>query len=164
MVLRREALDIASHPEGRPLLTRYLKQLEQIRRESHVLDTDFEDSEVDETPDNSPDASPPEDHNAFIFGYRSADVDLRSQHPLPSHIPFLWQIYQENVEPLLKILHVPTTDKLVREMRRNMDDLSPANEALMFSIYYAAVISLEDEEVGDGYAICGPAWLDTDPL
>jgi hypothetical protein len=62
-------------------------------------------------------------------------------------VPYLWSVYQDNVEPLLKILHVPTTEVLLRDARKNSEKLTPAAEALVFSIYYAAVISLEAEEV-----------------
>jgi hypothetical protein len=123
--------------------------LEQIKADTTMLSADDSgESEVEDTPDDSP--HPPEasaDHHAFIFGYRSADVDLRVLHPLPSQIPFMWQVYQENVEPLIKILHVPTTDKIVRDIRKNIDGISPAHEALLFSIYYAAITSMEDDEV-----------------
>ncbi|KAK1962987.1 fungal-specific transcription factor domain-containing protein [Colletotrichum sublineola] len=124
-------------------------ELDELREETHVLDDDTDDSDIEETPDQSPqqtvDAAT--DHHAFILGYRSSDVDLRKLHPLPSQIPFMWQVYQENVEPLLKILHIPTMEKLIRNMRRSIDDLTPGNEALLFSIYYAAITSMEDEEV-----------------
>lgn len=87
------------------------------------------------------------DHQSFIMGYRSADVDLRPLHPLPSQIPFLWQIYQENVDPVLKILHVPSIEQLMRERRGCLGSISPSTEALMFSIYYAAVTSMDAQEV-----------------
>ncbi|TDZ16357.1 Bikaverin cluster transcription factor bik5 [Colletotrichum orbiculare MAFF 240422] len=124
-------------------------ELDELREQTRVLDEESDESEDEDTPDHSPlqatDAST--DHHAFILGYRSSDVDLRKLHPLPSQIPFMWQVYQENVEPLLKILHIPTMEKLIRDMRRNMDDLTAGNEALLFSIYYAAVTSMEDDEV-----------------
>lgn len=87
------------------------------------------------------------DHHSFILGYRSCDVDLRQCHPLPSHIPFLWSVYQENVEPLIKVLHVPSMEVIFRDARKNNDKLNPGNQALVFAIYYAAVTSLEPEEV-----------------
>lgn len=59
----------------------------------------------------------------------------------------MWQVYQENVDPILKILHVPTTSKLIRQVRTSLDNLTPSTEALMFSIYYAAITSLDEEEV-----------------
>jgi len=43
---------------------------------------------------------------------------------------------------------MPTITKLVRHLRASdMTSLSPANEALMFSIYYAAITSMEEEDV-----------------
>lgn len=67
----------------------------------------------------------------------------------------MWQVYQENVDPILKILHVPTTTKLIREVRTSLDNLTPSTEALMFSIYYAAITSLDEDEV---CAVCVPLW------
>ncbi|KAJ2897442.1 transcriptional regulatory protein [Zalerion maritima] len=86
-------------------------------------------------------------HHCFVLGYSSSSVDLRPLHPLVSQIPFLWQVFQENVDPLVKILHIPTMNKLIRDMRANMDSLTPATEALMFSIYYAAITSMDASEV-----------------
>ncbi|SPJ72796.1 uncharacterized protein FTOL_02525 [Fusarium torulosum] len=122
-------------------------ELDLIREETQRLtDEDFDDSE-EETPDSSPAAALTANHNAFIFGYRTADVDLENQWPLPSHIPFLWSVYQDNVEPLLKVLHIPTMEPIFRDARKDRKQLSPANEALVWAIYYAAIMSLEPEEV-----------------
>lgn len=127
-----------------------IQQLNELRRETQDL-TDEDSDEYDVEP--SPQSASQEkgnlvNHQCFVLGYRSADVDLRPLHPLPSQIPFMWQVYQENVDPILKILHVPTTSKLIREVRNNLDSLTPSTEALMFSIYYAAITSLDEEEVG----------------
>lgn len=42
---------------------------------------------------------------------------------------------------------MPTIRKMIREARSSGTSLSPANEALMFSIYYAAVTSMEEDDV-----------------
>jgi hypothetical protein len=43
---------------------------------------------------------------------------------------------------------MPTITKLVRPVRTgDTISLTPANEALMFSIYYAAITSMEEEDV-----------------
>jgi hypothetical protein len=42
---------------------------------------------------------------------------------------------------------VPSTELIIREARRSPGTLSPANEALVFGIYFSAVVSLEPEEV-----------------
>jgi hypothetical protein len=114
-----------------------------------VTDEESDYSDYDETPVHSPEGPPGSsgDHHAFIFGYKSADVDLRGCHPLPSHIPFLWSVFRENVDPLIKILHVPTMEEILRDARKNPSDLSPGNAALVFAIYYSAVVSMEPEEV-----------------
>lgn len=87
------------------------------------------------------------DHHGFVLGYSSSNVDLRKLHPLPSQIPFIWQVYQENVDPLVKVLHVPSMNKTIRDLRNNMNDISPGLEALMFAIYYASITSMEEDEV-----------------
>ncbi|EQK97767.1 fungal specific transcription factor domain-containing protein [Ophiocordyceps sinensis CO18] len=125
-------------------------ELDAIREETQKLtDHDRDDSDYDGTPTDSPATgiSSFTDHHAFVLGYRSADVDLGKCHPLPSHVTFLWSVYQENVEPLIKLLHIPTTDLILRDARKNSDKLSPGQEALAFSIYFAAVTSLEPEEI-----------------
>lgn len=126
-------------------------ELDQLRAETQKL-TDDDTDDTDE--DESSSAAGPQfhstvqgDHHAFIFGYRSSDVDLRKLHPLPSQIPFIWQVYCENVDPVAKILHVPTMDNAIRKLRTDMDRISPGMEALMFSIYYGAIISLDEDEI-----------------
>jgi hypothetical protein len=74
--------------------------------------------------------------------------DFHELHPLPSQIPFLLEIFAENVNGVSRIVHVPTIAKMVRDFRgREMSRLTPANEALMFSIYYAAITSMDEDDV-----------------
>lgn len=126
-------------------------QLDAIREETQKLtDEDADDSEFEESPPiDSPTtaASSVYDHHAFILGYRSIDVNLQKCHPLPSHGTFLWSVYLENVDPLLKILHVPTMEAILREARRNPEKLTPGNETLVFAVYFAAVVTLEEADV-----------------
>ena len=132
-----------------PLLT--VHKLDEIRQETETYTDDehSDESDVEHSPESSAaQERSTTDHQSFIFGYRSADVDLRPLHPLPSQIPYIWQVYQENVDAIIKVLHVPTMSKMIRDLRNNMDALTPSTEALMFSIYYAAITSLEEDEVG----------------
>ncbi|KND90938.1 putative transcriptional regulatory protein [Tolypocladium ophioglossoides CBS 100239] len=125
-------------------------ELDAIREETQKLsDEDADESDYEGTPTDSPATGfgSIADHHAFVLGYRSADVNLQKCHPLPSHVTFLWSVYQENVEPLIKVLHVPTTELVLRDARRNSEKLSPSHEALVFAIYFAAVTALEPDEV-----------------
>ncbi|KAG6188108.1 hypothetical protein E4U10_004922 [Claviceps purpurea] len=124
--------------------------LDAIREETQRLtDEDDVDSDCEETPEDSPRTvfGNISDHHAFILGYRSADVDLQDLHPLPAQSSLLWSIYIENVEPLVKIMHVPSVDLIMCDARDNFDKLTPGNKALVFVIYLAAVTSLEPDEV-----------------
>ena len=60
---------------------------------------------------------------------------------------FLWQIYMDNVDPFMKVLHVPTMTKVNRELRGSYHSLGPSMQALVLVISLAAIMSLEDDEV-----------------
>ncbi|KAJ9136651.1 All development altered-3 [Pleurostoma richardsiae] len=135
-------------------------ELDQIRNETQRLtDEDSEVSDNETSPEDLTQDHSIGDHHAFLLGYRSADVDLRPLHPLPSQIPYIWQVFQENVDPLVKILHIPTMNKLIREIRTDLDNLTPSTEALMFSIYYSAITSLEDEDVTLNFGVEKPVLI-----
>ncbi|RMZ90467.1 hypothetical protein DV736_g2317, partial [Chaetothyriales sp. CBS 134916] len=90
------------------------------------------------------------DRSGFLFRHNlgASTPELRSFHPLPSQIPSLLDVYSENVNFFMQIVHMPTLTKMVRDWRgRGMSGLTLSNEALMFSIYYAAVTSMEDDDV-----------------
>jgi hypothetical protein len=92
----------------------------------------------------------PADRHAFLFRHNlsPSSTDLREFHPLPSQIPFLLDVFAENVNFMAQIVHMPTTTTMIRDLRGNpAARLTPSNEALMFSIYYAAVTSMEEEDV-----------------
>lgn len=83
------------------------------------------------------------------MGYNSSDVNLKSLHPLPSQIPYYWQTFLENVQPLIMIIHTPTMNKVIKEVQNNLDSLSKSTEALMFSIYFATITSMHSDEVSN---------------
>ncbi|KAK4234947.1 putative C6 transcription factor [Achaetomium macrosporum] len=79
---------------------------------------------------------------------------LHHYHPAPFQARLLWAKYIENVEPLCKMLHIPSTTNMIEAtMRRfetasNPDDCvaSRAEECLLFAIYHFAVFSMTDDE------------------
>ncbi|KAH8592662.1 fungal-specific transcription factor domain-containing protein [Bisporella sp. PMI_857] len=87
------------------------------------------------------------DHHDFILGYSFSEVDLENFHPSPSQIPFYWQVFVENVDPLVKIFHIPSMNKVVREIQNNLRSLSKTKEALLFAICFASVTSMTPDEV-----------------
>lgn len=60
-------------------------------------------------------------------------------HPNSTHILYLLSVYLERVDPILKLLHRPT---LLAMLPAEIPRLTPSQEALAFSVYFAAITSL----------------------
>jgi hypothetical protein len=87
------------------------------------------------------------DHdNPLLFGSRKTAVELSTLHPEPVQLFRLWQIYLDNVDPLLKVTHTPSLQGRLIEAASNLSGISSTLEALMFSIYSIAVMSLTADE------------------
>src|SRR5438034_6586107 len=81
-------------------------------------------------------------HDGFIFGFSSLTYSLREFHPPPAQLVTLWDAYTENVAPMITIFHRPTIRKLLVEASSHPESLNKNTEAVMFSIYYAAITSM----------------------
>ncbi|OAP64044.1 hypothetical protein AYL99_00016 [Fonsecaea erecta] len=103
-------------------------------------------STEDEDEVNSPDTDRQPNHQAFLFGYSSVMQDLRELHPSPSQIFILWEVFKENVDPVVRILHRPTAKTILMNAASSIDRVSKPAEALLFSIYFGAVVSLTPEQ------------------
>lgn len=77
-----------------------------------------------------------------------AGVHFNEFHPLPSQIPYILNVFAENVNYFLQIVHIPSLSKQVKALRgADLSTLPICTQALLFSIYYAAVTSMEDGDV-----------------
>jgi hypothetical protein len=68
-------------------------------------------------------------------------------NPLPSQIPFLLDVFEENMNIIMHVVHMPSIRKMVRSSRGSKPQLALKHQALLFSIYYAAITSMEDDDV-----------------
>ncbi|KFY12789.1 hypothetical protein V491_06658 [Pseudogymnoascus sp. VKM F-3775] len=84
------------------------------------------------------------DHILFCAGM--APKNITSYHPEPVDIFRLWQIYVDNINPILKITHAPTIQQQIIEASGHLSEVSPDLEALMFGIYCTALMSISDED------------------
>ncbi|KAG0649220.1 Transcription factor vrtR1 [Hyphodiscus hymeniophilus] len=108
---------------------------------------EFHDPE-DALEDSSNDASDPElsdDDFAFVLKSQPKS-NTKSRHPPPERILQLWQIFADNVDPLTKIVHVPTLRPAIQKAASNIGAVPRGFETLMFAIYGAAVMSLKDDD------------------
>ncbi|KAB5572516.1 fungal-specific transcription factor domain-containing protein [Coniochaeta sp. 2T2.1] len=88
-----------------------------------------------------------ENGDAFPFAVGGTQASVTNSHPAAIQIFQLWQIYINNVNPLLKISHVPTLQGQIIAASANPAKISKSLEALMFAIYFIAITSMKEEEV-----------------
>ena len=99
----------------------------------------------DSSNDEEPSSGVSDDDLSFVFGEVTSSRRKRLGHPSAARIHKLWQIFVENVDPVTKVIHVPTVRPAID---RAADDPSSAPrgfQALMFAIYSAAIMTLDDE-------------------
>ena len=88
-------------------------------------------------------ASSESPYDPFTGSFLGSSSDAH-QYTYPSHVLglALWEVFVENVDPLCKVLHVPSTQALVRKATQQPDSTSPAEDCLLFAIYHFAVYSM----------------------
>ncbi|TIA05342.1 hypothetical protein D6C82_00268 [Aureobasidium pullulans] len=109
---------------------------------SHYVEnpTNQEDSETDLAP------TPLTNSNPFVAEsliLGASTVNLADKHPDPACLMWLWQTFLENVNAPVKILHIPTVQKIILGVASGLSKALPANkEALCFCIYLIAICSV----------------------
>ncbi|KAI3396428.1 hypothetical protein diail_12148 [Diaporthe ilicicola] len=88
----------------------------------------------------------PDDNSELIFGAETPSTNQEDLTPSPSHIVRLWQIFLDRCNPLTKVIHVPTVQPYLLEATGAAPNLPKNVEALLFSIYTLAVVSMTKEE------------------
>lgn len=87
-----------------------------------------------------------EGNDQLLFGPRGSNIDISALHPDQGQIFKLWQVYLENVDPLLKVTHTPTLQPRVLDAASDLSRVPPPLEALMFGIYCVSTLSLTDDD------------------
>jgi hypothetical protein len=85
----------------------------------------------------------------LAFHSTSSTESLSSFHPPTGQIFRLWETFLSNVDPLVKLIHVPTVQRQLLQASGDLQNVSKAFEALMFSIYASAITSLSNKECLD---------------
>lgn len=91
----------------------------------------------------------PQNGDQFIFGFSSMAVSLEAFHPSMAQSQMLWNIYQENVAPVLMVFHKPSLFRLVYKAASNTSYIDRASEAVVFAVYFAAVNSMDTRDCGE---------------
>ncbi len=93
-----------------------------------------------------------ENNDGFPFVVGGSMANVTNLHPSAIQIFQLWQIYINNVNPLLKLSHIPTLQAQIIGAGANTAKIAKPLEALMFAIYFSAITSMSDEEVHSTFA------------
>jgi hypothetical protein len=118
---------------------------DQIEELQDILDHSSDEEEDYPSPGESV-KSGSRNHDAFIFGYSSVANSLRNHHPTPTQAFVMWKTYEQNVAPVLTLVHKPTIRNIIIEAATNLESLDKNTEALAFSVYLSAVISMTPEQ------------------
>lgn len=78
--------------------------------------------------------------------FPSTQPELHELHPEPRQIYRLWQIFVESVNPLTKLVHVPTLQQRVLDASWDTANVSKPLTAILFAIYTLAVTSMSSDE------------------
>ncbi|KAJ9202018.1 transcriptional regulator family: Fungal Specific TF [Paecilomyces variotii] len=145
---RRDASPKASPQEGLLLKdgasTRYINEM----LFSSVLEKESELQSAIDTPSGTT----PESRSTIMGFDGLISNPLQSAHDVSSFLPsrrqamLLWQSYRNNVDPLIKVLHIPTLEPVIFAAINDIKHAPPDVTALLFSIYFAAVTSLGSPE------------------
>lgn len=73
-------------------------------------------------------------------------LDLAEYQPSQQAAHTLWRTHVDNVEPICKILHIPSTTELVQRVSAQPQSTTKAEECLLFAIWHFAVFSMTEED------------------
>ena len=88
----------------------------------------------------------PENHADLFFPGDTTNANVEDLQPDPVHVFRLWQLFLDRVNPLTKIIHVPTLQPYVMEAAANVSNVPLNYQALLFSIYAMAAVSMSEIE------------------
>jgi hypothetical protein len=110
-------------------------------------DEDFDAAKVSSAADTTTaDTTTSLGSNAAIMGFQALAQSLRAYHPPLSQSVALFGIFKHSVAPLVHIFHMPTLVSSYWDAVASPESLDRNTEALLFAIYYSAVISMESQQ------------------
>ncbi|RLL96870.1 hypothetical protein CFD26_104957 [Aspergillus turcosus] len=93
------------------------------------------------------------DESGLFFLHNEKVENLASLHPSVQLLPKLRDIYADRVDPLVKILHLPTFSTVLANGLRHPTERSKSLEAMMFAFYLAVISTLKEDECQDLFGL-----------
>ncbi|OGM48671.1 C6 transcription factor [Aspergillus bombycis] len=139
----REGFLVTSGPSTRYINESFL---------SHVLEKEKELQTVIESPQSAGGGSTvfsPLRAEGLLLNPEHAISDVTQLYPSRWEATQLWQVYLNNVNPLMRVVHIPTLLPKVYNAINAPSDVPADLSALLFAIYFAATTSLLSINEGD---------------
>ena len=87
-----------------------------------------------------------QDGTDLMLGLTPTTMNLYHLHPPRDHMTELWRVFLENVDPVTKVLHGPSLQPVIQKASLDASAIPKSLEALLFAIYSAAVVTLNDHD------------------
>jgi len=88
----------------------------------------------------------PDDNSQLVFDGDSPQKVTEGSWPNAALVIKLWQIFLDRVNPLTKVIHVPSFQPYVVEATNGPQDIPDSMAALMLTIFLMAAVSLSGVE------------------
>ncbi|KAM0325133.1 hypothetical protein ACHAQA_007672 [Verticillium albo-atrum] len=85
-------------------------------------------------------------HQLLLNHFPAIDPQTFVPAPSAAQIYLLWKVFLERVNPVTKLVHVPTLEPWISKAMTNPNNLNYNAKALLFSIYLVSVVSLTQAE------------------
>ena len=108
--------------------------------------SDEEDDPVDQPSTTYMPNSKADPVSAAMLSPSTPSASLLDLHPTYENAMKYWKIYVENIDPIVKAVHVPSTLSMLQRVAAQPSAASKSNEALVFAIYHFALIAISDAE------------------
>ncbi|TGJ87904.1 hypothetical protein E0Z10_g801 [Xylaria hypoxylon] len=115
-----------------------------VHQEISAMREILEDEEIEDYCSPA-DARTPDHHESIVLS-ESTDGNVEDYRPSPAHAFRLWQTFLEKVNPLTKVIHVPSVQSKLVEATTDPGSIPKNVEALLFSIYVMGVAALDERE------------------
>ncbi|KAF2867323.1 hypothetical protein BDV95DRAFT_502879 [Massariosphaeria phaeospora] len=106
----------------------------------------LDESSEDDVGDNSLPMTSSIAGGSLLFSSSSASISLGALHPHPAQIFQLWQAYISNINPIVKVFHLPTVQQIISRVSGDLANIPKNEEALLFSIYCISLSSLDETQ------------------
>ncbi|KAK3712302.1 hypothetical protein LTR37_009164 [Vermiconidia calcicola] len=133
-----------------PGRTRYIDATVWKDLNEDLQSSSDEEEELDPPPvspyEAYPSARTADPVSAALLSSNSPSASLIDLHPTYESAMKMWKIYVDYVDPVVKVVHVPSTLGVLQRAAANPSSASKATEALLFAIYHFAITAMSETE------------------